>query len=49
MAKNVLNELKFGPDMYFYEFYKIQEDSWEIFKIGRVLAKKRPFSAYLAS
>ena len=22
MAQNALNELKFGPDMYFYEFYQ---------------------------
>ena len=32
MAKNAPNELKFGPDMYFYEFYQIQEDFWKIFK-----------------
>ena len=23
MLKNAPNELKFGPDMYFYEFYQI--------------------------
>ena len=34
MAKNAPNELKFGPDMYFYEFYQIPEDFWKIFKIG---------------
>ena len=34
MAKNAPNELKFGPDMYFYEFYHIPEDFWEIFKTG---------------
>ena len=49
MAKNAPNELKFIPDMYFYEFYQIQEDFGEIFKTGRFLAEKRPFSAYLAS
>ena len=49
MAKNAPNELKFIPNMYFYEFYQILEDFWEIFKIGRFLAKKPPFSAYLAS
>ena len=26
MAKNASNELKFGPDMYFYEIYQILED-----------------------
>ncbi len=49
MAKNAPNELKFGPDMYFYEFYQILEDFWKIFKIGRFLAEKRPFSAFSAS
>ena len=49
MAKNAPNELKFGPDMYFYEFYQILEDFWKIFKIGRFLAKKPPFSAFFAS
>ena len=49
MAKNAPNELKFGPDMYFYEFYHIPEDFWEIFKIGRFLAEKPPFSAFFAS
>ena len=48
MAKNALNELKFGPDMYFYGFYKILEDIWKIFKIGRFFAEKRPFSAFSA-
>ena len=33
MAKNAPNELKFIPDMYFYEFYQILEDFWKIFKI----------------
>ena len=49
MAKNAPNELKFGPDMYFYEFYQIPEDFWKIFKIGRFLAKKRPFCAFFPS
>ena len=49
MAKNAPNELKFLPDMYFYEFYQIPEDFWKIFKIGRFLAGKPPFSAYFAS
>ena len=35
--------------MYFYEFCQILEDFWKIFKIGRILAEKPPFSAYLAS
>ena len=34
MAKNAPNELKFGPDMYFYEFYQVLQDFWKIFKIG---------------
>ena len=41
--------LKFGPDMYLYEFYQIPEDSWKIFKIGRFLAEKGSFSAFFAS
>ena len=32
MAKNAPNELKFIPDMYFYEFYQILKDFWEIFE-----------------
>ena len=31
MAKNATNELKFRPDMYFYEFYRIPEDFWNNF------------------
>ena len=46
MAKNAPNELKFRPDMYFYEFYHILEEFWKIFKIGRYLAEKRSFSAF---
>ena len=49
MAKNAPNELKFGPDMYFYEFYQVLQDFWKIFKIGRYLAEKRPFRAYQAA
>ena len=49
MAKNAPNELKFGSDMYFYEFNQILEDFWKIFKIGRFLAEKRSFSAFSAS
>ena len=49
MAKNAPNELKFLPDMYFYEFYQIPEDFWKIFKIDRFLAEKQPFSAYFMS
>ena len=49
MTKNASNKLKFGPDMYIYEFYQILEDFWKIFKIGRFSAEKRPFSAFSAS
>ena len=49
MAKNASNELKFGPDMYFYEFYQVLENFWEILKIGQILAEKRPFSAFSVS
>ena len=49
MVKNAPNELKFGPGMYFYEFYQIPEDLWKISKIGRFLAKKHPLSAYFPS
>ena len=35
--------------MYIYEFNQILEDFWKIFKIGRFLAEKRPFSAFSAS
>ena len=49
MTKNASNELKFIPNMYFYEFYQILEDFWKIFKIGRFSAEKRPFSACSAS
>ena len=48
MAKNAPNELKFRPDMYFYEFYQILEDFWKILKIGRFLAEKRSFSAFFS-
>ena len=49
MAKNASNDLKFGPDMYFYEFYQIPEDFWKISKIGLILAEKRSFRAFFAS
>ena len=49
MAKNAPNELKFGPDMYFYEFYQILEDFLEILKICRFSAEKQPFSAFFVS
>jgi len=49
MAKNAPNELKFISDMCFYEFHQILKDFWKIFKIGRFLADKPPFSVYLAS
>ena len=49
MVKNAPNELKFGPDMYFYEFYQILENFLKILKIGRFLAEKPPFSAFFAS
>ena len=48
MAKNVPNELKFGPSMYFYEFYQILEDFGKILKIGRFLAEKRSFNAFFS-
>ena len=44
IAKNSPNELEFGPNMYFYEFYQIPEDVCDIFKISRFLAKKRSFT-----
>ena len=43
MAKNAQNELKFGQDMYFYEFYQIPKDTWKIFKIGRLRREIIPF------
>ena len=43
MAKNSQNKLKFGPDMYFYGFHQILEESWKIFKIGKILLKIEPF------
>ena len=49
MAENAPNELKFGKDMYFYEFYKIPEEFWKNLKTGRFLAKKRSFSVCFAS
>ena len=49
MAKNAPNELKFGPDMYFYEFYQVLKDFLEILKICRFSAEKWPFSAFFES
>ena len=52
MAKNASNELKFGPDMYFYEFYQNLKDFLEILKIGWILAenaKNAPLGAFSAS
>ena len=49
MIKNAPNELKFGPNMYFYEFYQIAEVFWKFFKISWFLPKKRSFSAFFAS
>ena len=49
MVKNAPNELKFGPDMYFNEFYQIPEDFWKILKICQFSAEKRSFSACFAS
>ena len=46
MAKNALNEMKFGSDMYLYGFHKIFEDFFKKFKIAQFLAEKRPFSAF---
>ena len=40
MAKNASNKLKFGPDMYFYEFYQNLEDFWEILEIGTIFGRK---------
>ena len=40
MAKNALNELKFGPEMYFYEFYKIPEDFGTFSKLTDFWPKK---------
>ena len=40
MAKNAPNELKIGPDMYFYEFYQIPEDFWKIFQNWPIFGRK---------
>ena len=40
IPKNVPNELKFAPNMYFYEFYQIWEDFWQKFKNGQILTGK---------
>ena len=48
MAKDALNELIFGPDVYFYGFYQFLKGFRKILKIGRFLAKKQPFSVFRA-
>ena len=49
MLKNASNELKFGPEMYFYLFYQILEDLCKIFKIEHFMADKLSFSVFFAS
>ena len=49
MAKNALNELKFGPDMYFYKFHQILEDFLKIFKIGRFWPKNGHLARFVRS
>ena len=49
MVKNASNELKFGPEMYFYVFDQILEDLCKIFKIDQFMAEKLPFSVFFAS
>ena len=44
MAKNASNELKFGLGMYFYRFYQILKDLWQIFKIGQFRMVIKPSS-----
>ena len=40
MAQNAPNELKFGLDMYFYEFYQIPEDFENFSKLVDFWRKK---------
>ena len=40
MAKNGLKKLKFGPDMYFYEFYQVPEDFDKFSKLADFWRKK---------
>ena len=49
MAKNAPNELKFRPDMYFYEFYQILEDFWKIFKLADFWQKNRHLARFTRS
>ena len=49
MAKNAPNELKFGPDMYFYEFYQILVDFWKFSKLADFWPKNGNLSMYSAS
>ena len=48
MAEIASNELKFGPDMYFYVFYQILEDLCKIFKIDQFMAEELSFSLFFA-
>ncbi len=43
MPKKGPIKLKFGPNVYFYVFYRFPNDFLKILKIGRFLAKKRQF------
>ena len=46
MAKNVQNELKFGPNLYFNKFYQITEDFWVFSAKNGPLGPQNPiFSA----
>ena len=49
LVKNASNELKFGPEMYFYVFDQILEDLCKIFKIDQFMAEKLSFSVFFAS
>ena len=40
MVKKAPNELKFRPDMYFYEFYQIPEDFLENFQNWPIFGQK---------
>ena len=46
MLKNAWNELKFGPNIYFYVFYQVLEDLCKIFKTGQFMAEKLSFSVF---
>ena len=46
MVKNAPNELKFVPDMYFYEFYQIPEDFLKILKLTDFLPKNDHFACF---